>query len=87
VRVRNPLTLVAISMSLFLLNGCANDSCDTQADCANGELCIANHCQAARPAENFCGKVQNPASQYHDSKRCLSQEKQRVVMLFFVLLA
>lgn len=69
--------------------------CTTDVDCyVNGaylgKQCLANHCQflfdERVDAPPFCLKVLNPRSSYHDQDFCLSAQKGKVLLLYFVWL-
>jgi hypothetical protein len=70
--------------------------CTTDADCQAdplhlGKRCIANRCRFATTeriaAPELCLDVVNPKSGAEGQQRCLGQQKGKVVMLFFGLLA
>lgn len=89
-------------ISLFaLLAACSDsgnpvDGCQDNEDCLFsgvdvGKVCRQGSCvfpnAAGTTAPNFCLPVINPASEYYGSNRCLAEEKEKVVMLFFGLIA
>lgn len=81
-----------------LSNSCQLEECRQDSDCwtkgfPNGKGCIAGRCEfplttgkrVAAPA--FCLDVANPKSPYYGQSRCLADEKGKVVLVFFALLA
>lgn len=76
---------------------CQAPDCQTDIDCwiggtSNGKICRDGLCRFGSggtrfPAPEFCLTVANPKSEHHDKERCLSDERGKVVLLFFGLLA
>lgn len=79
-------------------HSCQLEECQQDSHCwlngfPNGKSCIAGRCEFALTtgkrvdAPAFCLEVANPKSPYQGQSRCLADEKGKVVLVFFALLA
>lgn len=79
-------------------HSCVLEECQQDSQCwtngfPNGMSCVAGRCEFPLTtgkrvdAPAFCLEVANPKSSYHGQSHCLADEKGKVVLVFFALLA